>query len=534
MSVTPIDDRTCRAFDRVPSDANPGALLRFVVGEDPGPRPMSNADMAAELGDPFATLLLRAGTFPRTAEALLAGIDDATAAGDPLRSQMTFLLSEGSQLPDGPDAREANRGMRFIIARGSAPDGIDLLVSAASPTAGVIEVMAWDRRAGGFNLYRTVSDGRAWAFAGNSRHAISAATGGKGPFESHPSGSLLMKELKFPWLHWHSPPANIFARAFEPGDERANHRWFKDKLGADVLETSVAIPSIDRWTAKRFEGLIGADGSFQRPGRVVEQVVTTPTVNIVTSNRSSGAVTNGIEVDLPATFFVDADALAGPQLGLAAPPGFLVAGEHYLAALEQFGSALVDRTTGFRHPREPGRFADTHFAFAVPERAFEDQSTPRAAIEAGLLTPRLAACLLMVDFPNPVFSSRRAALLAHAPATAPATAAYSEEMANRILAAADAAGDGSPEREFADRWAAGADFVAPFDALLQAYYDAVTARLASRAGYFDVVRLAESRRLRVRAMPIGAEFDLLFATLRDDTAPRPLRMTPTATIDEET
>jgi hypothetical protein len=107
-------------------------------------------------------------------------------------------------------------------------------------------------------------------------------------------------------------------------------------------------------------------------------------------------------------------------------------------------------------------------------------------------------------------------------------------MANRILAAADATGDASPEREFADRWAAGANFVAPFDALLRAYYDAVTARLATQAGYFDIVRLAESRRLRVRAMPIGAEFDLLFATLRDDTAPQPLRMTPTATIDEET
>lgn len=531
MNVTPIDDQTCFAFEKVPDGTDRGALHRFVVGEDPSPHPMTAEQIEAELGDPFATLLLRAGRFPRTAEELLAGIDEATPDDDPLRSQMSFLLGEGSQLPGGPDAPGTNRGMRFLVVRGSAPDGIDLLISAASPTQGLIEVMAWDRGAGGFNYYRTVGDGPAWALAGNSRHALVAPTAGKGPFESHPSGSLLMKELKFPWLHWHSPPANIFPDAFEPGDERANHAWFKDKLGADVLELSVAIPSIDRWTAKRFESVAGADGSFADPRRVIEQVVTTPTVNLVTSNRTSGAVTPADVVDVPATFFVDVDALASPQLGLVGPPALSVDGQHYLAALEEFEFSLREDGTGFRHPRDPDKFADTHFAFAVPERAFEDQSTLRAAIAAELLTPRLTAALLMVDFPNPVFSPRRAALLAHAPETAPVRSEYSEQMANRILDAAEAAGDGSPEREFAERWALGADFVSPFNAPLQAYYDALTERLATREGYFDIVRLAESRRNRVRALPIGSEFQLLFSTLRADTAPQPLRMTPVATIE---
>jgi hypothetical protein len=532
VNVTPIDDATCFAFERVDK---PGAaeLLRFVVGEDPGPRPMTGEDIDAELGDPFAALLLRNGRFPGTAEDVVAAITEAAPESDPLSAKpMTFLLGEGSQLPGGPDAPGTNRGMRFLVACGRAPD-IDLLISAASPTEGLVEVMAWDRKAGGFNYYRTVGDAPSWAFAGNSRHALKPPTAGKGPFESHPSGSLLMKELKFPWLHWHSPAANIFEPAFDPGDDRAAHPWFNDKLGADVLELSVAIPSIDRWTAKRFEELNAADGSFADPRRVVEQVVATPTVNLVTSRQTSLAVTPGSAVDLPTTFFADVDALASQQLGLAAPGEFSVSGEHYLAALEEFESALVERPTGFRHPRDPAKFADTHFAFAVPERAFEDQSALRAAIAAGLITPRLAAALLMVDFPNPVFSARRAQLLAHAPQNAPNAAAYSDQFADAILAAADGTADGSTEKEFVERWSVGPDFRAPFDALLTAYYDVVRKRLATREGYFDIVRLAESRRRRVRALPIGGEFDLLFATLRDDTAPRPLRMTAQATIEEE-
>ncbi|MGI8805033.1 MAG: hypothetical protein ACR2IN_04995 [Thermoleophilaceae bacterium] len=532
MSTSPVVDETCNAFNSARNDLDPSILHRFVVGDPEGPRALSPDEIAAELGDPFASLLLAAGRFPKTADELLATIDEVTPDDDPLRKQMSFLLGEGSQLPGGPDAPGTNRGMRFLVTRGSAPD-IDLLISASFPDSGLVEVMAWDRRAGGFNYYRNaVGERGAWAFAGNARDALDPPTKGKGPFESHPTGSLLMKELKFPWLHWHSPAVNIFPEAFDTGDRRVAHRWFQEKLGADVAELSVAIPSIDRWTAVRFDAAILAGGAVADPRRIVEQVVTTPTVNLTTSNTASGAVTTGDAVDLPATFFLDVDALCGPQLDLEPPPPFAVSGEHYLAALAQFRSALVDRGSGFRHPADEDQFADTHFAFAVPERAFEDQATLREAIARGLLTPRLAAALLMVDFPNPVFSARRTALFAHAPADAPDASAYSARYADAVLAAADAAGDGSPEREFADLWGAGESFVAAFNQRLMPYYEALTARLATREGYFGIVRLAESRRQGVRTLPIGSEFDLLFATLRDDAAPRPLRMTPTATIEE--
>src|SRR5205823_13654943 len=124
----------------------------------------------------------------------------------------------------------------------------------------------------------------------------------------------------------------------------------------------------------------------------------------------------------------------------------------------------------------------THFAFVIPERAFEDQSVLREAIRRGLVNKRLAASLLMTDFPNPVFSGRRAALIAHVPAGATITngeSNFSQEMADAILSASASSPAGSPEREFKARWDVGEDFVGPFNQLLGAYYAAVNERLAS-------------------------------------------------------
>lgn len=95
------------------------------------------------------------------------------------------------------------------------------------------------------------------------------------------------------------------------------------------------------------------------------------------------------------------DALSG-VLALPAPPALPVLGEMYVAALATFEVALVDG--GFRQP------GDTHFAFLVPERAFEDLDVIKKAGETNLLSDRFIGCSLMVDFSNPVFSSRRSSL----------------------------------------------------------------------------------------------------------------------------
>jgi hypothetical protein len=149
-----------------------------------------------------------------------------------------------------------------------------------------------------------------------------------------------------------------------------------------------------------------------------------------------------------------------------------------------------------------------------------------------LLTERVVAALLMTDFPNPIFSERRSALLAHVPATATLSGGQSDlsdTMANAIVTAADSTPDGSPEREFADLWAAGEDFRPEFGKRLSGYYEAVTANVATQEGFDAFMRLAEARRDIVRPMPI-TESPMLFAETNIPEGQR--RMTSDATVEE--
>lgn len=501
-------DTSCAAFRRLSPDAlRPDAVHRFVVGEDTAVRVLSASEAADELGDPFAQRLLLQGIFPRTAGGVLEALDRASPEGDPLRKGFIFLVGEGSQIPMSPATADVQRRLRFLVARGLGADGADVLMSAFSPDEGDVEVMAWDARSGGFNFYQTVGQSSAWVFAGNSRHALAPPTRGKGPFESHLSGTFVMKELRFPWVHWHSQAANILPSVLPADPPLTGHPWVtgRDPKGALTCEIAVAKPGIRRWARVRFERLLAEGGVVDHPAGVMEQVLTTPSVNLISSQRESRAAQDGADVDLPQTFFVDSEALT-EVLGLRPPPQFVVASGIYADNLDRFDVHLSDGR-GFRQA------GDAHFAFVVPERAFEDRVVLEQALEVGLLTRRLAACLLMTDFPNPVFSHRRASLLRHVPDTAvvhDGASTFSEQMADAITAAASGTADGSAEREFARRWEVGEDFAAAFDDELGRYYAAIEARLKTPDGYDAYVRLAESRRERVRSMPVF-ETPLLFA-----------------------
>src|ERR1700741_280013 len=219
----PMATETCRAFDEVDL-SNARALHRFVVGADAAPRKMSAAEVKA-LGDPFAVLLLAKGKFPRTGEAVVEGLRSAVPANHALRTVRTFVVGEGSQLPA---TAGTDRTIRFIVTVGRGPQGPDVFLSVGDPAdPSGVEVMAWKRGAGGFNYYRSTN--AVWMFAGNSRDAMRGKSRGKGPFESHPSGALLMKELKLPWQNWHSFEANTPETAFERDDRRRRHKWFTDK-----------------------------------------------------------------------------------------------------------------------------------------------------------------------------------------------------------------------------------------------------------------------------------------------------------------
>jgi hypothetical protein len=527
VADTFLTDTTCGAFRRLPPAAlRPDAIHRFVVGQSTTLEVMTPAAAQAELGDPFATFLLLRGVFPRTAGEVLTTLDQALPPGDPLRDGFFFLLGEGSQIPVTPATATVERRLRFVVTRGKGVDGADILMSAFHPDEGAVELMAWDRRQGGFNYYQTVNDTSAWVFAGNSRHALTDPTQGKGPFESHLSGNFVMKELRFPWINWHSQAANILPSVLPRDPPLTNHPWVtaRDPQGALTCEIAVAKPGITRWTRTRFEQLLANGGVIDDPARIMTELLTTPSVNLITSKTESRAAVSAASVDLPQTFFIDSEALT-EVLRLQPPPPFAVSGPIYAANLAAFGFRMADGR-GFTRP------GDTFFSFLVPEPAFEDNAVLLRALEVGLLSRRLAACLLMTDFPNPIFSPRRAALMAHVPAQATVsggTSGFSQQMGDAIAAAAPSTPPDSPEREFAARWALGESFEAAFNQELDRYYRAVTVRLATQAGYDDYVRLAESHRNRVRQMPIF-ESPLLFA--RTNIPPRARAMRADGTVVE--
>ncbi len=509
MAVQAVADESCAAFDGITSPLEPRAVHRFVVGEDAGPTPMSAEAATQELGDPVAALLFLRGRFPRTAAELVDQLRKVADGADPLQQHATFVLGEGSQVAFSDDTATVDRGLRFLIACGK-PTEPDVIMSTPAPDAPFVELMAWDRKGGGFNFYRTV-DG-AWVFAGNSRAALVAPTEGKGPFDSHVTGNLLMKELRKPWIHWHSSAGHMIDTVFALDDPRRRHDWFTQRQGADVFEKTVARPSIRRWTEARFEASAGP------PGRVMKQILDTSTVNLIASHTESRrALSAGDPVKLPQTFFVDSEALT-EVLGLPAPPALSVEAQLYAAALARFEFTLR-AAGGFSQP------GDSRFAFIVPERAFEDRVALEQAIDRKLVTPRLAACLLMVDFANPVFSARRATLLSHLPEAADED--LSQALAEAILAASKEPAAGAAELEFATLWAAGDDWPKQFGALLNRYYATLPSRVASRTSFDDYVRLAESRRQRVRKMPIF-ENRLLFP--ETNITPENLEMRPDGTV----
>lgn len=522
MSVVEQADVSCAVFGGL-DGLRADAINRFVVGEDTAPRPLTAEQAAEELSDPFAANTLLRGVFPRSPAEALAKVAEAVGPTDPLSAQRSFLVGEGTQLAEAvpPEAHSK----RFVIAVGSGPDGPDIIISTFHPDETFIELMAWDRVRGGFNYYRTVGPDAAWVFAGNSRHALSAPTQGKGPFESHTSGAFLMKELAIPWVHWHSfeaqTPASVLA-----DENLRTHPWFVNKEGAETCEIGVALPSLDRWARARFDRIVMEGGQVTDPKRILLQVLDTPTVNLI-SSRSESRAPEPDGVLLPPSFFFSNTALT-EQMGLTAPPEFRVPTAVYQATLAKFEFVVTDGG----EINQPG---DAKFAFVVPERAREDDVALREAIRIGLITPRLAACLLMVDFPNPIFSERRRSLLAHVPESAAISAgasSFSQGMADRILAAADTAGAGSAEQEFAERWAVGEAFVEPFNALLATYTNAVVARLQTQEGFDDYTRLAASRRERARRMPILKETMLVMPKTNIPDAER--RMQPHGSVVEVT
>jgi len=489
--------------------AQGGQIFRMIAGVDAAPQPMTDADITSLLNDPFAALLLRRGTFPATLQDVLGAFDALNGQPEGLPAQKSYLVGEGSQIPWSSQTAAVDRLLRLAVIRasqqGASAGNVDVLISTAAagdPATDFLQIVGWDETNGVFNYYQRVEPA-TWVWAGNSTHALDPASRGQGCFDSHVNGSMVMKELKQPWNNWQSMNATIDA-ALAPADPLRQNALYTGRTGAEDLQATVVQPGIQRWNRARVSRAVASDHTITHVPWFLRQLLDTTTVNLVSSTRESQAITPTTTVDVPLTFFLNSDAFLNRlQLNPTITPP-TVSGAFYQASLTQFDFSLT--ADGFRQP------GDTFFAFLVPEPAFEDLDLVDQLLQAGLLSPRFVACALMVDFPNPVFSQRRAQLLRAIPDTLTLNAAHdnlSDQLAQAIVNASQTSPQDSPEREFAANWQLGATaWQAAIEQRLTAYMVAVTQHLTTQAGFFDYVRLAESRRREFRPRPLN-EFSLL-------------------------
>ena len=475
------------------SQLAPSTVYRFVMGVDSEPTVMAQSQLD-NLADPMG-VLLRQGKFPLTVHDLLAEVD---AAGM-LPLQRSYLAGEAGQIPL-TETGSLQRDLRFAVTRARAANA-DLLISTSAvgdPAAMFLQVMGWDETAGQFNYYMRLD--HTWVWAGDSYSALAPESRGQGCFDSHVNGSLVMKEFKQPWLHWQSMNATIL---LAPDDPLRDNPLYQSLSGAEDFELTVRA-GVSRWTAARLKHAVTPDGRVADLDRLLRQLCTTTTVNLASSVTASSAVVRSpaTPLTLPLGLWLNVDSLLD-DLGLPArfvPPS--VPGQLYLDSLVRYDFALVEGE--FRRP------GDAFFAFVVPEAAFEDIEVVNQLVRRKMISAHFAASVLMVDFPNPVFSPARGKLLAYVPtaATLDPAGGVSQQVADVIVEAAGSLSADSPEAQFAANWRlADADWRDVFVDRIQNYMNAVTARIGTDQGFDDYVRLAESRRREFKSSRLN-EFTL--------------------------
>ncbi len=508
-----------------PDDFKPaaGAVYRFFLGRDAAPVLLSATEVAAQLHDPFAQIFLQRGRSPQSLREVLAGLDAENASPNGLPNQKIFLVADGGQIPWTQETAALPRQLRLAVARMRTGDA-DLLISTAAPYDSgevFLQLLAWDDVNQAFQFYQRMHG--SWVWAGSSWQALEEDTRGRGPFDSHVNGGLVMKELKAPWPNWSSISAKISPDVLEPNDPQRADPLFLAVESADQLELLVR-GGLSRWTNARFNRCL-TGSRLSRAREFLRQILQTTSINLTSAREASRAIATDDDLHLPFTFFLNFTAFRD-VFGLA--PVFhapRVAGQFYLDCLTRYNVAVG--ADDFRFP------GDTHFAFLAPEPAAEDLVVLDGLVSRNLLPPKLGAALLMVDFPNPVFSERRAKLLAYMPEEFGA-ADIASIVVGAVQAAAPSLPAAAPEHEFLALWNTPNDsWQSEYTARLQKYLDAVAARLATEAGFDDFFRLGESRRREFRRRPL-AEFALTTPSTNIPEGAPLLEMAEDATVRPKT
>jgi hypothetical protein len=404
------------------TDAKPYNPYRFIAGVDPCLQSLSAADLA-QLQDPFAVNVLQKGVgqpdlWPSSVERIVSLL--SAVAGF---NQHSYMLGEGSQITANVVSRDASRNLRYVITWGTGSSPSVFL--SATPTgthpdrpAPFLQVIGFDQKKNIFNYYQYVSnddvstpgDGatRTWVWSGDSTWSRNTPSAGQGCFACHINGALNMKELVTPWNNWNSPRASISAGDIPAAV--ATDPLYAGLNGADALQAN-----FEGLQSRYTQGLVASsikNGTISDVPALLNRLINTTTVNFQSS--FAKPVDTTTEVQVPPDFFIFHSALTMPQINLSfAMPTLTITRSMHDAYVSQHKFALQqvggdDWTLVYQ---EPGT---NFFAFFVPVPAFEDMVAIRELINQKVIDANFAASVLLVDFPNPVFSALRSSLMKYA------------------------------------------------------------------------------------------------------------------------
>lgn len=487
-------------------------IYRFIVGQDRNvPVQLTDQDIQQWLQDPFSKLLQKLSEFPLTLNTVIEAFEKTKGTQNGFKKLSVFHIAEGGQIPWSAETDKVNRSFRLVFAI-EMEGGVaaDVLISTKTNNDSkdeFLQLMSWDRVNSAFNFYQRLD--QYWIWSGNSFHALESATRAKGPFLGHVNGGVVMKELKIPWPHWHSMNATINSNIFSPTDPFVKSRFFRPESGlvqqAQDLETSFIRPLIHLWNSSRIANAT-KDHQLQKLDQFLRQVIETTNVNLTSSLKAFQSIQNDTVVILPFTFFINSDALAVTGIH-STVRSISVIGKIYLESLKFFNFSL--ETEGLSIP------GDTHFAFIVPEPAAEDVDLLKKLVQKEIMSARLAACLLMIDFTRPIFSSFRSALKPYIP-TEVIIGDHGKDLDNRFVANVVASNKhttlGTPENEFMTNWNLGENqWLSEFSKRIDQYLSTVADNIKTQEGYNGIVRRAEEVRSQFKSLPLY-EFPLTFAT----------------------
>jgi hypothetical protein len=343
----------------------------------------------SSLHDPIAERVLRARECVTDRAAVLEQLAECDA-------RVRFEVSERNAVgAENPIVREVGSG---------GCDGLAFFFSVfgvrpGAPLPDDLELMAQRSDGAGWNFY-ALEQG-AWKFFGSSVDMLE----GRGAGEvrkcaaCHPAGTLVMKELKDPWVNWN--PGFRAAEAFEFG-VRGDHA---DLVGARLERA-----------------LRGTVADLVRPA------LCTDDFNLTTTMPFGGSLDTMVAPAILSPAAADVARLSSVTL-----PGTEI-NDGYVAAIERANQRLEIRPdVPLRHAETGAVIRDTAFSFIVPEVAGADEvylstlAQMLAVNSHGGPLDKLLRAASMADFTRPVFSDPRCALLDHAP-TAPAADATAESI----------------------------------------------------------------------------------------------------------